>query len=67
MAVQAMYALKPTPCFLGGSFMSRGENGVFMIVTVKVYRFTAETRRKIILQPLCASAVKRFSGIRNAA
>ncbi len=25
MAVQAMYALKPTPCFLGGSFMLRGE------------------------------------------
>ncbi len=35
MAVQAMYALKPTPCFLGGSFMSWGENGVFMFGTVK--------------------------------
>ncbi len=45
MAIQAMYALKPIPCFLGGSFMLRGENGVFMIVSVKVYRFTAETQR----------------------
>jgi len=35
MAVQAMYALKPIPCFLGGSFMPRGENRVFMFVTVK--------------------------------
>ncbi len=35
MAVRAMDALKPTPCFLGGSFMPRGENGVFMIVIVE--------------------------------
>jgi len=38
MAVQAMYALKPTPCFLGGSLKPWGRNGVFMIVTVKEHR-----------------------------
>ena len=36
MAVQAMYALKPTPCFLGGSFMPRGEKS-FMAAKITVY------------------------------
>ncbi len=34
MAIRAMYALKPIPRTLGGSFMFRGETG-FMKVAVK--------------------------------
>ncbi len=63
MAVQAMYALKPTPCSLLGSFILRGGGMFIMDVIVKVaVGYIACTNERCVKRTLPSSLISRGDG-----